>query len=229
MAVGVAESSHLRNNSYRSTSHKGVYLFTDTSSGRYHYGRGYSFQGHVGKLFFVPSRFASHDGEITLHGRQMVEWAQDLETQIVVESVLQLKVQTWLCHVMDELICSLFVCHSTRQTTRNTMCEIPNTVWTYYEIIVKESLPITNWIVKFLFKKIYFNCWELVLDGSSIQWILCNVKLNDTMYTFGNCQRPVFSLGVSLHMHKITLWKFGLNWSLKLPKNDERKNTLGTK
>ena len=46
-------------------------------------------------------------------------------------------------------------------------------------------------------------------------------------YTFGNCQRPVFSLGVSHHNHKITnLWKFGLNWSSKLRENDERKNTL---
>ena len=37
-----------------------------------------------------------------------------------------------------------------------------------------------------------------------------------TLDTFGNCQRPVFSLGVSQHMHKITnLWKFELNyWSL---------------
>ena len=36
----------------------------------------------------------------------------------------------------------------------------------------------------------------------------------------GDCQRPVFSLGVSQHMHKITnLWKFELNWSSK-------KNTL---
>ena len=33
-------------------------------------------------------------------------------------------------------------------------------------------------------------------------------------YTFGNCQRPIFSFGVSHHMHKITnLWKFGLNLS----------------
>ena len=31
-------------------------------------------------------------------------------------------------------------------------------------------------------------------------------------YTIGNCQRPVFSLGVSQHIHKITnLWKFELN------------------
>ena len=43
-------------------------------------------------------------------------------------------------------------------------------------------------------------------------------------YTFGNCQRPVFSHGVSQHKHKITnLWKFELNWSSKLRGNDERK------
>ena len=37
--------------------------------------------------------------------------------------------------------------------------------------------------------------------------------------TFGNCQRHVFSLGVSQHMHtKINLYKFGLNWSFKLQK-----------
>ena len=41
---------------------------------------------------------------------------------------------------------------------------------------------------------------------------------------FGNCQRPVFSLGVSQHKHKITnLWKYGLDWSLDLQENNERK------
>ena len=36
------------------------------------------------------------------------------------------------------------------------------------------------------------------------------VYIKDTVDTFGNCQRPVFSLGVSQHMHKITnLCKFG--------------------
>ena len=46
-------------------------------------------------------------------------------------------------------------------------------------------------------------------------------------YTFGNCQRPVFSLDKSNHNHKITsLWKFWLNWSSKLRENDERKNTI---
>ena len=51
----------------------------------------------------------------------------------------------------------------------------------------------------------------------------CLVSLKER-YGFGNCQRPVFSLGVSQHKHKITnLWKFGLNWSSKLRENDERK------
>ena len=41
--------------------------------------------------------------------------------------------------------------------------------------------------------------------------------------TFGNCQRPVFSLGVSQQMHKITNI-----WSSKLQDNNGRKNTLVT-
>ena len=45
------------------------------------------------------------------------------------------------------------------------------------------------------------------------------------LYTFGNCQRPVFSIGVSHHKHT-SLWKFGLNRLSKLRENDERKNTL---
>ena len=45
-----------------------------------------------------------------------------------------------------------------------------------------------------------------------------------TLETIGNCQRLVFSLGVSQHMHNITdLGKFELNWSSKLRDNNERK------
>ena len=52
-------------------------------------------------------------------------------------------------------------------------------------------------------------------------------SLLKALYTFGNCQRPVSSLGVSHYNHKITnLWKFGLDWSSKLWEKDERKNTL---
>ena len=54
------------------------------------------------------------------------------------------------------------------------------------------------------------------------------VKLK-TLDTIGNCQRSVFSLGVSQHMHKTTnLDKFELNWSSKLGDN-ERKNALVTR
>ena len=47
-----------------------------------------------------------------------------------------------------------------------------------------------------------------------------------TLDTIGSCQRPVFSIGVSKHMHKITnLWKFELNWWSKLRDNNEQKKT----
>ena len=50
-----------------------------------------------------------------------------------------------------------------------------------------------------------------------------------TVDTVGSCQRPVFSLGVSKHMHKITnLLKFELNWSSMLRDVNEIKNTLVT-
>ena len=52
-------------------------------------------------------------------------------------------------------------------------------------------------------------------------------ELSKTVDTIGNCQRLVFTVGVSQHMHKITnLWKFKLNRSTKLRDNNERKNTL---
>ena len=42
-----------------------------------------------------------------------------------------------------------------------------------------------------------------------------------------NCQRLVFTVGVSQRMHKITkLWKFELNRAWKLRDINERKNTL---
>ena len=48
--------------------------------------------------------------------------------------------------------------------------------------------------------------------------------------TISNCQRPVFSLGVSEHKHKITnLWKFELNRSSKLRDKNEIKNTPVTR
>ena len=45
-----------------------------------------------------------------------------------------------------------------------------------------------------------------------------------TLDTIRNCQRLVFSVGVSQQTHKITnLLNFEVNWSLKLQNNNERK------
>ena len=54
-------------------------------------------------------------------------------------------------------------------------------------------------------------------------WFLpCSVL--KTLVTICNCQRLVFTVGVSEHMHKITnLWKFELNRSSKLQDNNGKK------
>ena len=50
-----------------------------------------------------------------------------------------------------------------------------------------------------------------------------------TRATIGNCQRLVFSLGVSQHMFRITnMWKFEISWLSKLRDINERENTLVT-
>ena len=57
----------------------------------------------------------------------------------------------------------------------------------------------------------------------------CTARLK-AVDTIGNCQRPVFSLGVSQHMHTITnLWKFELNRSSKLRDMMKEENTLVTR
>ena len=59
--------------------------------------------------------------------------------------------------------------------------------------------------------------------GPCVTTLLRTIKLK-TLNTIGICRRPVFSLGVSQHMHTITnLWKFELNWSSKLRDNNGRK------
>ena len=61
--------------------------------------------------------------------------------------------------------------------------------------------------------------WEGL--GQALEHVNSDFVIKDTI---GNCQRPVFSLGVSQHMHKITnLWKFELDWSSELRDNYERK------
>ena len=63
------------------------------------------------------------------------------------------------------------------------------------------------------------------MEYKSLAFYILQLGLK-TLDTIGNCQRPVFSLGVSQHtcMHKITnLWKFELDWSSELQDNYERK------
>ena len=89
-----------------------------------------------------------------------------------------------------------------------------------YRIIIKyldlEVALTTEWFHRHFMQasklKLPFTFWDEYLK---------------TLYTFGNSQRPVFSLGVSHHQHKTTsLWQLGLNWSSKLQENDERKTPL---
>ena len=55
------------------------------------------------------------------------------------------------------------------------------------------------------------------------KWMVPRGKLD----TYGNCRRPVFLLGVSQHLYKITnLWKFELSWSSKLRENNGKKKNL---
>ena len=90
-------------------------------------------------------------------------------------------------------------------------------------------------------KALYFLSWKVLggnvltlcrlfhgsfgfLGRGSLQELYNRSPALKTLDTIGNCQRPVFSLGVSQHMHKITnLWKFELDWSSKLRDNYERK------
>ena len=57
--------------------------------------------------------------------------------------------------------------------------------------------------------------------------VLTNIFCLKALDTFVNCERPVFSPGLSQHMHKIiNLRKYWLYWSSKLQENSEIRNTL---
>ena len=64
---------------------------------------------------------------------------------------------------------------------------------------------------------------SLSLGNSTLLNLIDCFKALDT---FGNCQRPDFSLGVSQYLHKIAnLRKFELNWLSELRENNGRNNT----
>ena len=64
------------------------------------------------------------------------------------------------------------------------------------------------------------------IENFTILWSWNCIATLKTVDTIGNCQRLVFTLGVSQHMHKITnLWTFRLNRSSQLRDNNEIKKT----
>ena len=66
--------------------------------------------------------------------------------------------------------------------------------------------------------------WAVFKDWIKRPQTLTHCFILKALDTFGNCQRPVFLLGVPQHMHKITnLRKIWLNWSLNLQGNNERR------
>ena len=72
-------------------------------------------------------------------------------------------------------------------------------------------------------KPYYMQCLKFQKYGLH-ERALTPLKYLKTVYTIGNCQRPVSSLGISQHMHKITnLCKFELDRSSELRDNYERK------
>ena len=87
---------------------------------------------------------------------------------------------------------------------------------------------------------VWFSNWSRLYNEESLFHSSLNNKPNGTIWldrfipsllftlktvdTIGNCQRLVFTVGVSQHKHKITnLWKFELNRSSNLWDNNERK------
>ena len=106
------------------------------------------------------------------------------------------------------------------QASESTQLRVTRVFFFHYYL----ATSMTNWAQIFTGLLFYALCWDtpvrrLVFDN----YHRCPVSLK-TLDTIGNCQRLVFSLGVSQHMHKITnLWKFELNRSSKLRDNNERK------
>ena len=124
----------------------------------------------------------------------------------------------------------------------NILPFIKEIIW----VVVLYRFPIkilnfSKWTLTFIFLSLYTkNSMILIwVEGLSISSHRVNgllfhngeTTLNikyclKTLDTFCNCQRPIFSLGVSQHMHKITnLWKFELSLSSKLMRDNNGRKT----
>ena len=110
------------------------------------------------------------------------------------------------------------------QASRST--RLNKTLDLYWLHFCDEQVQVHVWVLQ-LWLLAHFHHLTLVMAASASSLFIskhrkeCFLKALDT---FSNCQRPVFSLGVSQKKNKITsLWKFELNWSPKLWQNNERK------
>ena len=101
----------------------------------------------------------------------------------------------------------------------SNMCKISKIFSCLSKFFLKQLYEIGPWSSSGEF-------WTLLLDAAYKYLTQCSSSYLKTVDTIGNCQRPVFSLGVSQHMHKITnLWKFELDWSSELRDMMKRKKT----
>ena len=109
-------------------------------------------------------------------------------------------------------------------------------LWTS-ETTPQTKLKLDTWksvIVLWRFCPHLKNSWErynclFILPFSCIKIIYVKwPAILKTLDTIGNRQRPVFSLSVPQHMHKINLWKFELNSRQSCEITKKEKNTLAT-
>ena len=114
----------------------------------------------------------------------------------------------WITAMLMPATSSSNICFTPANFIKNPF----NLNWKRLQVMVNHLINLwPNIFQMFTFK------FKLYVMGS----IAAYLKAVDTI---GNCQNPVFSFGVSQHVHKITnLWKFELDWSSKLRDNYERK------
>ena len=79
----------------------------------------------------------------------------------------------------------------------------------------QQGLDMVKWRLGAKLTQTSSICVIRPVEPENYQFYTCTRALKTVDTTIGNCQRPVFSLSVSQHMHKITnQWIIELNWSL---------------
>ena len=113
------------------------------------------------------------------------------------------------------LACGLYVSGETEFTNWPGFCNMSTPCLGYYKQLITQCYTILGMYLVYTDNNKGIILY--VKEGSDYYKLeLYSMSELKTLDTF-TCQRPVFSLGVSQHMHTMTnLWKFELNWSSKL-------------